>query len=579
MSNIRAFFGLLLLGCTGAAAAPGSLAAAPTRADDLPAGQSNQVLTVDGEVRHYFLYVPRAYDRARAWPLLVDFHGTASIPSTEVEGPKGRVEEFYALSGALRAAEREGFLLVRPRSRPQIADGQALYQWDLNPGDPTRNASMTRALVEHLAQTFNIDPARTYATGFSNGTNMALSFLVTDPSLFHGYAAIGGGLWTPATVTSLGGVGARVYLATGFRDYMYRYLIDAWSSLAALGIQPAQVDLAASDAGHDLYGWHYDELWAWLDRGSARGDGPLGTGWSVETNLPATDGLTRLARTVNGDVVATAADGLLFERDSVTSTWTQVGAFTDASGYGIPLTSVCVLPSGEGLAVGQAIVARTHDGGRTFAQESPVPAFDPINFGYSGITSVACGGNRFVVGGYWAVATTTDGGTSWMGGTARNQGFSAQIAAVVAGKTATWVAVGYGGYGATSSDGVAFTQRDLPGAVDWWNAVAEVGPGVYVAAGEGGALARSSDDGRTWAALASPTSEDLYGVAFDDGGHGLAVGRRGSAVYTSDGGQSFKAVDTGFAGYLGDAVWLPGGDALVGGQGGMVLRFRPNQAS
>src|SRR5262245_5825918 len=90
-----------------------------------PGTQSGVAFDSGGETRHYMLHLPSGYECSRAWPMLVDFHGTAS----GVEGDP--VEEYYALDALKALADSEGFIVVRPRSR----QSQGIYQWDANPGD------------------------------------------------------------------------------------------------------------------------------------------------------------------------------------------------------------------------------------------------------------------------------------------------------------------------------------------------------------------------------------------------------------------------------------------------------------
>lgn len=69
--------------------------------------------------------------------------------------------------------------------------------------------------------------------------------------------------------------------------------------------------------------------------------------------------------------------------------------------------------------------------------------------------------------------------------------------------------------------------------------VAGGGPGL-VAVGEFGLLLGSSDQGRSWRQLASPTAVMLTGVHFVDVLHGWAVGHDGVVLSTTDGGATWQ---------------------------------------
>ena len=229
-----------------------------------------QPLTVDSLQRHYMLYVPSTYKCGTPTPLLVDFHGTWS----GTESDNG--EEFYALDGAIAESEAQGFILVRPRSLFSAEGGSNVYRWDQNAGDLDRNRRFAHSLVDHLSALYSIDPARVYATGFSSGTNMAAQFFADSPAVFHGFAFVGGGVFDgegPAVV-NLDST-ARVYAVSGYRDYLYVNQQELFTLLDANHYPRANVFQRTDMNGHELYGWHYREMFHWLDQGTRPAAGTL----------------------------------------------------------------------------------------------------------------------------------------------------------------------------------------------------------------------------------------------------------------------------------------------------------------
>ncbi|HJZ87980.1 MAG TPA: PHB depolymerase family esterase [Polyangia bacterium] len=543
----------------------------------VPGSFSDQTLEVGGETRYFYLHVPPGYDPSRPWPLLIDFHGTATISESSVNTPAGRVEEFYALSDLIQVADEAGFMVARPRSRADAAGSSRAYRWDENPGDVGRNVAFTRVLVAVLQARYNVDPSRLYAAGFSSGTNQALQLIADHPPLFRGYAAIGGGIWTPPARSDFGADAPRIYLATGFRDYMFRYLRDLYFYLDSHAFPfQSKIFFRKSDAGHELYGWHYRELFDWLDRGAAPLPAPgTADGWTLETTLPATDGLLHLARAGDGNLIGAAANGQLWRRIAATGAWTQAATISNAEGVLSPMSSVCMLPSGHGVAVGgDGMVALTDDQGASWRAAPPAPdAVPPSGFGYSYLTALGCTGNRVVGTGYWAASVSDDAGLHWMAGSMSNFGFAAQGAAVAPGPSGTWIAVGYWNYIGRSIDGVSFELRNAPQAHEWWNGVASAPGGHWWVVGDQGGILASSDDGQTWTLEQSPRTEDLYAVDFADADHGMAVGIHGTALYTSNGGVSWREVSIGQDLFLGDVRSLGDGTFLAVGQS--VFRYRP----
>ena len=95
-----------------------------------------------------------------------------------------------------------------------------------------------------------------------------------------------------------------------------------------------------------------------------------------------------------------------------------------------------------------------------------------------------------------------------------------------------------------------------------------------VTVGERGFALVSDDAGKTWRAVATPTTRTLTGVAFEDARLGVAVGHGGSLVRTEDGGNTWTAVnvedDAGSDSLLG-VVSLGGGRFAAYGAFGMYL--------
>jgi predicted esterase len=525
----------------------------------------DQAFSSGGEARHYYLHVPASYDCRKKSALLVDFHGTGFGSATDT------VEESWALAEMVSVAEAESFVVVRPRSRGRATNGGIVYQWDINAGDVPKNQAFVRELVADLKKHYNLDPARTYASGFSNGPNMALSFIADDPPLFRGYGAIAGGLHQPLRrAASFDANAPRIYAMTGFRDYMMSTQHQLVSSLAKYRYPNDRLFVRETDTGHEIYDWHYAEAWAWMDRGARPNAGSLAPGWTRET-LGAADSLLALTRGPDGSIHASGARGAIWRRSQAGS-WTR-SALLGAGGLDPALTSICYSAEGVGFAAGEGVVARTTDGA-TWSMLGTVPEFGGGQFGRTYATSVACGGGRVTVGGVWSIATSTDGAT-WQGASADNGGVTAFMSSVRRSDAGTWLALGYYDYVGRSTDGVTFTAQTPPADVQWLNDAASATGGKWWVVGEKGTIFASTNDGVDFATQASPTKEDLYAVAVAaDGTTAIAVGAHGSAILTRNGGASWTSIATGLDAYLGDVLFLDASTALVVGEAGTVLTYR-----
>jgi predicted esterase len=542
-------------GVTPPGAGPG---AEPVPCSGKPGTFHDQPLNSAEETRHYWLHVPPTYRCAKPTALVVDFHGTGYGTETDT------VEESWATPELESASDDASFIVVRPRSRMKPApQGGFYYQWDINPGDIAKNKAFALALVDDLRHRYHVDPARIYATGFSNGPSMAAQFLGDEPSAFHGYGLIAGGLNAPLVRKSAFGKDApRIYTMTGFRDYMLQSkdILDAFLSAKSFPTDH-RFDREA-DTGHEVYGWHFREAFAWMDRGARPAPGQLNAQWVAETT-GTTESLVEVGADPQGALVAVGSQGGIFARGA-SGTWTRRATLTSMA----PLTDVCFLDDGRGFAVGHGHLAVTTDGS-SWSEAAPVPEFGGQQFGYTYATSVACAGTRVTVGGVWSSATSIDGGKTWSSVSTMPEG-GAFISAIRASGT-SWLALGYWNYIGRSTDGAAFDQVTIPGATQWWNDGAFAEGGRTFAVGEGGAM-RSSSDGTTWSTVTTPTIEDLYAVAFR-GSRGAAVGAHGTVIVTADGGASWTSRPTGLDGFFGGVRFADDTTLIVTGEHGSALRM------
>lgn len=120
--------------------------------------RNNGTLVSSGAEREYLIYVPKGYDRSRATPLVISMHGGAIWPAAQRD-----------VSQWNRVADRHGFLVVYPSgtglSRHKV--------WRAGQDSSLRDVQFISDLIDRLSTDFNIDPARIYADGLSNGAGMA----------------------------------------------------------------------------------------------------------------------------------------------------------------------------------------------------------------------------------------------------------------------------------------------------------------------------------------------------------------------------------------------------------------------
>lgn len=118
-----------------------------------------------GSDRRYLVYLPVSYDRTIATPVIFNFHGGG-----------GNADGVNAMSLMNETADKYGFIVVYPEGTGARILGKTVAAW--NTGTDERIAHVDdvgfiSTVIEKVKTDFNADPARIYATGMSNGAQMA----------------------------------------------------------------------------------------------------------------------------------------------------------------------------------------------------------------------------------------------------------------------------------------------------------------------------------------------------------------------------------------------------------------------
>ncbi len=128
-----------------------------------------------GARRKYLLYVPVSYDRTKPAPLVITLHTSMSWDSSAM-----------AISRWNSVADENGFIVVYPEGT-----GFGPKSWEMAGSEtPSRMPDVVflSELIDRLEASYNIDKARIYANGMSNGGGMAF---VLSCTLSDRIAAVG----------------------------------------------------------------------------------------------------------------------------------------------------------------------------------------------------------------------------------------------------------------------------------------------------------------------------------------------------------------------------------------------------
>ena len=138
------------------------------------ANRPSGTLVSSGQKREYVLHVPTSYDRAKPTPLVISLHGAGGWAMQQMN-----------LSEWNRVADAHGFIVVYPSG----AGGGGPRIWHVDRGGGLmRDVRFISALIDTLERAYNIDPARIYANGISNGGGMSF---VLSCTLSERIAAVG----------------------------------------------------------------------------------------------------------------------------------------------------------------------------------------------------------------------------------------------------------------------------------------------------------------------------------------------------------------------------------------------------
>jgi len=136
-----------------------------------------------GLERTYRLHVPKSYDPARPTPLVISMHGAAMWGVAQME-----ITRWNAV------ADEQGLIVVYPSG----ARAAGPRVWRAGQGGPaSRDVQFVADLIETLKGSYNIDPARIYADGLSNGGGMAFLLSCTLSDRIAAVGMVGPALFLP----------------------------------------------------------------------------------------------------------------------------------------------------------------------------------------------------------------------------------------------------------------------------------------------------------------------------------------------------------------------------------------------
>ncbi|MEN8152080.1 MAG: PDZ domain-containing protein, partial [Planctomycetota bacterium] len=193
--------------------------------DKIPTGWLEKtVIGSDGVERAYLLHVPKDYDPAKRYRMVVDMHGGVSRPKALTHAELGEMKFFWGAP-----AEKGGWILALPA-------GQKGAEWWTEVG-----AGNVLSILRETKRCYNVNEDLVFATGFSDGGSGSFYMALAHPTPFAGFIPLSGHVG----VARLGGLQVHLknlqnkplYITNTEKDSLYpsagvKPLIDAMKRLA-----------------------------------------------------------------------------------------------------------------------------------------------------------------------------------------------------------------------------------------------------------------------------------------------------------------------------------------------------------
>jgi len=142
-------------------------------------------ISVRGTSYPYSIYVPRAFDRSKPWPVILFLHGSGE------RGTDGLRSTQIGVGAAIRAnPDRVPAIVVFPQAPPDS-------RWLGDPADAAM-AALEKSIIE-----FHGDRRRVYLTGLSMGGYGTWHLALAHPNTFAALVVVCGGLLPHATTTAV----------------------------------------------------------------------------------------------------------------------------------------------------------------------------------------------------------------------------------------------------------------------------------------------------------------------------------------------------------------------------------------
>lgn len=145
----------------------------------------NGTISHDGETREYAVFLPSSYQAGQSLPMVFNLHGFGSNITEQI---------FYSTLNAV--AEEQNFIVVTPQGLVRTTlVGQTGTHWNAYFGTDVDDLGFLSLLIDQVYTDYNIDLAKVYSTGMSNGGYMSYRLACELSDRIAAVASVAGGVF------------------------------------------------------------------------------------------------------------------------------------------------------------------------------------------------------------------------------------------------------------------------------------------------------------------------------------------------------------------------------------------------
>ncbi len=186
-----------------------------------PAGGEQVMIEINGKALDaYWLYLPRNYDPAKKWPVILFLQGGAVInPSPESVNNDGPVKfaKMDIAAGKEVSVVADSFIIVNPHMRIMPESKRQWYH----------QSDELNTFINGIVSKYGGDPKRVYLTGLSMGGHGSWGFAKKYPNTFAAVAPIAGRVSCKSNCDKLRDLPIWLFHNDGDPQVTYDYAVNA----------------------------------------------------------------------------------------------------------------------------------------------------------------------------------------------------------------------------------------------------------------------------------------------------------------------------------------------------------------